>query len=152
MFGDYGIKLKANEIENYEFDYWYVNRITSNGNTLVKRTTKEFSYELTSDIKSVEITAFYKEKEILSIDLLETKDNFTLKQFKDRVLVNYLNSKATSMELSLYNLEGVLLSKSEILDKNKEFSVIMNYPDSNEKMFILKCKTDFGIYSFKLLK
>ena len=152
LFPDYDINLKALDVDGYEFDYWKINKIyNSNSTTSISR-NPVVSYKFTESINGYEVMAMYKEKEILSLIPVESKNNFSVKLLSDKVMINYDNNISTSLDISLYSLDGILIAQKKIEEKDTSFRIYLDYLRSSERVFILKCKTDTDSYSFKLLK
>ena len=140
------------DVDGYEFDYWKINKIyNSNSTTSISR-NPVVSYKLTESINGYEVMAMYKEKEILSLIPVESKNNFSVKLLSDKVMINYDNNISTSLDISLYSLDGILIAQKKIEEKDTSFRIYLDYLRSSERVFILKCKTDTDSYSFKLLK
>ena len=146
------IILEARDIEGYDFERWEVTRITGNSNSITSSTSPKYTISTPSSVRGVDVKAIYRENEILSVNKNDSKNNFNIMTLSDGVRVNYSNSSPTSMYISLYTLDGMLIDNINYEEKNTDFSLVFDYPDNIAKVYILKCKTDFDTYTFKIMK
>ncbi len=144
--------FEALDVFGYDFDYWEITRVTNNSTLTNKNTSPSYLTTTSNSIKSLNLIAHYKENALLSLNKTDDENNFNIMSLSDGVRINYNNSTATSMNISLYTMDGMLVDNVNYPEKETSFSILFDYPDNLAKVYILKCKTDSGSYTFKIMK